>query len=217
MSDTTDGLNIDEKRVIILDAERYFAMTTRIAELESEIARLNATGLEGLERDKAILQGTVWELQAQLATEREDNDADDEYRHTQMVLQRAAIEVLETEIGRLALVEMDNERLVAQLAQAQVTSSGDVREALAAYAHEAWSGWMQYLFSKCDCTGNTYAVIPTWAVKRWQRQMNTPYADLPEEEKKSDREEAEKMLAIVGKVWAQAGHEAMVRRVEAGE
>ena len=24
-----------------------------------------------------------------------------------------------------------------------------VREALADYAHDAWSGWMKYLFSKC--------------------------------------------------------------------
>jgi len=72
-----------------------------------------------------------------------------------------------------------------------------LREALAEYAHDAWSGWMKYLFEKCDVTGNTYAAIPVWAVRRWRRQMNTPYADLPEEEKQSDREEADKMLAIM--------------------
>lgn len=80
----------------------------------------------------------------------------------------------------------------------------DTREALAEYAHEAWSGWMKYLLSKCDQTGNTYATIPTWAVRRWQRQMNTPYAELSEEEKESDRAEADKMLAIMGRTTLQA-------------
>lgn len=80
----------------------------------------------------------------------------------------------------------------------------DTREALAEYAHEAWSGWMKYLFSKCDQTGNTYATIPIWAVRRWQRQMNTPYVELPEEEKESDRAEADKMLAIMGRATLHA-------------
>ena len=81
------------------------------------------------------------------------------------------------------------------------------REALAAYAHEAWSGWMKYLFSKTErLNGRAVveggyvrdgAVIPLGSVERWKRQMNTPYADLPESEKESDRAEADKMLAIV--------------------
>jgi len=76
----------------------------------------------------------------------------------------------------------------------------DTREALAEYAHEAWSGWMKYLFSKTmreSITGGE--IIPAWAVERWQRQLSTPYADLPEEEKESDRAEADKMLAIMGR------------------
>lgn len=71
-----------------------------------------------------------------------------------------------------------------------------LREALAAYAHEAWSGWMKYL-SKCtfgSITGDAH--IPAGLVTRWQRQLATAYADLPEEEKASDRREADKMLEI---------------------
>lgn len=77
-------------------------------------------------------------------------------------------------------------------------------EALAAYAHEAWSGWMVYLFSQgnqrlrtIDGESSVVFELPAWAVERWQRQLKTPYADLPEAEKRSDRVEAAKMLAIV--------------------
>jgi hypothetical protein len=87
-------------------------------------------------------------------------------------------------------------------------SEAETREVLAEYAHDAWSGWMKYLFSKgeyrwvespIESHGKVERVwiMPAWAVERWARQMNTPYADLPEEEKKSDREEADRMLAIV--------------------
>lgn len=72
-----------------------------------------------------------------------------------------------------------------------------VREQLAAYAHEAWAGWMRYLFDKAEINADGTATIPTWAVERWQRQMQTPYAELPEAEKASDRAEADKMLRIL--------------------
>lgn len=54
---------------------------------------------------------------------------------------------------------------------------------------------MRYLFSRCEPSDS--GVIPPWAVARWMRQMNTPYADLPEEEKELDRDEADRMLAIM--------------------
>lgn len=71
-----------------------------------------------------------------------------------------------------------------------------LREALAEYAHEAWAGWMQYLFSK-TVEKYGFARIPPALTKRWTRQMNTPYADLSPNEKESDREEADKILAIM--------------------
>lgn len=81
----------------------------------------------------------------------------------------------------------------------------DSREALAEYAHEAWSGWMEYMFSKGEYGwADGEWVMPKWAVERWQRQMSTPYAELPEEEKESDRAEADKMLAIVERTTLQA-------------
>mgnify|MGYP001592497199 CR=1 FL=1 len=74
--------------------------------------------------------------------------------------------------------------------------SSSVREDLAAYAHKAWSGWMKYMFTKGGHLENGGYVIPQNLVERWTRQMNTEYADLPESEKASDRDEADKILAI---------------------
>jgi len=68
----------------------------------------------------------------------------------------------------------------------------ELRELFADLAHKQWSGWMEYLFSKCDAN----FTLPQWAVERWQRQMKTEYANLSEEEKNSDRDEADKMIKI---------------------
>ncbi len=70
-------------------------------------------------------------------------------------------------------------------------------EELAAYAHEAWSGWMKYMFKKSRRLPGGGILIPPVSVKRWERQMYTDYNDLPEEEKESDRTEALKMMEIV--------------------
>ena len=53
-------------------------------------------------------------------------------------------------------------------------------EKLAEYAHIAWSGWMNYMFSKCTRNDDGTLTIPAWAIERWTRQMTTSYADLPE-------------------------------------
>jgi hypothetical protein len=50
-----------------------------------------------------------------------------------------------------------------------------LREALADLCHEQWSGWMRYLFSKCEeiphlGVPDRSTKIPDWAVQRWTRQ-----------------------------------------------
>lgn len=75
----------------------------------------------------------------------------------------------------------------------------DIREELAEYAHSQWSGWMKYLFSKCACNPDGSRNISPTLVDRWLRQMNTPYKELPEDEKPSDRKEADGMIEIMKK------------------
>lgn len=71
------------------------------------------------------------------------------------------------------------------------------REALAELCHEQWSGWMQYLFEKCEENKDGTATIPKWAVERWSRQMKTKYRQLSENEQNSDRAEADRFLALI--------------------
>lgn len=70
-------------------------------------------------------------------------------------------------------------------------------EALADKEHESWSHWMDYLFSKCEYTSLGSATIPSGLVERWKRQVNTPYAELTEQEKQSDRDEVAKILPFI--------------------
>ena len=73
---------------------------------------------------------------------------------------------------------------------------GDVIEVLAEQSHEAWCGWMEYMFSLCEETVDGRFIIPDKKVDRWMRQMTTKYSDLTEEEKISDRVEARNWFEV---------------------
>jgi len=88
-----------------------------------------------------------------------------------------------------------------------VTNSNLI-EQLAAIEHERWAGWMRYLFENCfehrltDAgTGKEFSTgglcIRKSLVDHWQRQIDTPYADLSEAEKESDREQVERYIHLL--------------------
>jgi hypothetical protein len=90
----------------------------------------------------------------------------------------------------------DHRAALALQRETRVPHPPDLIEALAAYAHEAWAGWMRHLFKRCWLREGT-ATIPSEWRERWERQTLMPYAELPDGEKESDRKEARRMLAIV--------------------
>ena len=73
----------------------------------------------------------------------------------------------------------------------------DIREQLSAVQHEIWSHWMRWMFTVGTFNTDGTWTMPAVKVERWQRQMNTPYAELSEREKDSDREQADKVLAAL--------------------
>ena len=75
-----------------------------------------------------------------------------------------------------------------------------MREKLAELAHDQWSGWMEYLFKKGRFNKDGSWTMPPWAVKKWKRQMETPYSELSESEQESDRNEADKFLKVMGEL-----------------
>ena len=72
-----------------------------------------------------------------------------------------------------------------------------MRQKLAAVQHEIWSHWMKYLFSVCQHEPAGVEVILPNEAERWKRQMNTPYSELTEKEKESDRDQADKVIAVL--------------------
>ena len=63
-------------------------------------------------------------------------------------------------------------------------------EKLASIEHERWAKWQRYMHSKMEPSAKDGIwQIGEEHIKRWERQINTPYKDLSEEEKESDREQ----------------------------
>lgn len=78
---------------------------------------------------------------------------------------------------------------------------GIMREDLAKLAHDQWSGWMKYLFSKGTFSDDGTFTIPKELVDRWVRQMHASYHELSEQERDSDRKEADKFLEVFEQVF----------------
>lgn len=83
----------------------------------------------------------------------------------------------------------------------EVTSAlNGLVEELSAVEHERWARWQRYVHSKCTPHGDDGSLtIPAELVRRWQRQIDTPYADLTEKEKESDREQVREYLPLIAK------------------
>ena len=73
-------------------------------------------------------------------------------------------------------------------------------EDLSDYEHESWADWQSYLFSRCTENADGSMTIPKELVERWQRQIATPYNQLSETEKQSDRDQIEKAKPILVKM-----------------
>ena len=80
--------------------------------------------------------------------------------------------------------------------------SDELRERIADVQHGIWAHWMRYQFGMCQRNEDGSLTIPADKVKRWERQTGALYGELTEREKESDRDQADKVLAVLKAVKA---------------
>ena len=78
-----------------------------------------------------------------------------------------------------------------------ILESDALVEQLATVEHERWGHWQQYVHAQCSRADDGSLVIPAEMVQLWATQIATPYADLSETEKESDREQVRRYLPVL--------------------
>lgn len=73
----------------------------------------------------------------------------------------------------------------------------DLLEQLAAIEHERWSHWQRYMHEKAHHNDDGSLTLPAALVSRWERLMRTPYSQLTDEERESDREQVRRYITIL--------------------
>lgn len=63
--------------------------------------------------------------------------------------------------------------------------------------HDRWARWQKWVFECSEKLENGSVVIPPDLVERWEDQIKTPYKDLSEKEKESDRKETRNYLPFI--------------------
>lgn len=74
----------------------------------------------------------------------------------------------------------------------------ELREKLAEIEHERWSDWVRHMFTKGVRNSDGSFTIDVDSVAQWERQMDTDYADLPESEKRGDRQQVSRYQDLLG-------------------
>lgn len=96
------------------------------------------------------------------------------------------------------VAERDDLRADLRMRNRQVRDlKAELKEALAAIEHERWADWQRYLHSLCTRNPDGSLTIPAASVAHWERQIATPYADLSEREKQSDREQVDRYWPLI--------------------
>jgi len=71
--------------------------------------------------------------------------------------------------------------------------------------HNRWASWQKYAHSLCVKNSDGSLTIPKERVGWWEKQIITPYTDLPEKEKEYDRIEVRKYIPIIKQALLKLG------------
>jgi hypothetical protein len=77
-------------------------------------------------------------------------------------------------------------------------------EQLAAIEHERWAHWQRFMHGKGERKADGSLVLPPDLVSKWERLIETPYAQLTDKEKESDREQVKRYLPVVADAYGTA-------------
>lgn len=77
----------------------------------------------------------------------------------------------------------------------------ELLETLAAIEHDRWAHWQRYMHGKGERLPDGSLLLPADLVRRWELQITTPYSELTEREKDSDRDQVKKYLPVVLKAF----------------
>ena len=75
--------------------------------------------------------------------------------------------------------------------------SDQVVNQLASIEHERWAHWQRYVHDQCEQLEDGSLVIPAQLVTRWELQIKTPYEELSDQERRSDREQVYRYLSLI--------------------
>lgn len=76
-------------------------------------------------------------------------------------------------------------------------SDMELFELLAESEHERWALWQRHVHRTCIKRDDGSILIPAGTVARWERQISTPYSELSEEERNSDRRQVNRYWSLI--------------------
>lgn len=85
-----------------------------------------------------------------------------------------------------------------------MTDEKTLLEQLAAIEHERWAHWQRFMHGKGERKPDGSLVLPPDLVAKWERLIETPYAQLTDKEKESDREQVKRYLPVVADAYGTA-------------
>lgn len=71
---------------------------------------------------------------------------------------------------------------------------------LAAVEHQRWAHWQNYMHSKGTMIADGSLMLPADLVARWEKQIQTPFEKLSDDEKESDREQVQQYIPAVAEI-----------------
>lgn len=83
-----------------------------------------------------------------------------------------------------------------------MSADKDTKEKLAAIEHERWADWQKWCHSVLRRSGELTEGADE-ILQRWDKQIATPYSELSEAEKQSDRDQVDRYWSLIEEYIAQ--------------